>query len=260
MIISAGFWRVLSRHPATLVVVALSVGAVVLAHAHFRPGLPMSVTFVGIGVLCMALWPPLFSRSSAWRNALATAEQRIDRATVERIQALERTLESLDARQAIDQLRGLREKLASLSEVVDQRLNAGELAFARYRGTAEQVYLAAVDNLHDVAAALTSIKAIDRDYITRRESELVAAASGAADAERATLAERRTLLESQSEKIANLLAENESAMTALTNTAAALANVRMQAGHARLDATDAMAELESLASRAGRYAATGRKG
>ena len=52
-----------------------------------------------------------------------------------------------------------------------------------------------------------------------------------------------------------LLVDNEAAMTTLTNTATALANVRVQSGHAQGDASTAMADLEALAARAGRYAA-----
>ena len=54
-----------------------------------------------------------------------------------------------------------------------------------------------------------------------------------------------------------LLAANEAAMTALTNTATALANVRVQSGHAQGDASTAMADLEALEARAGPYAARG---
>ena len=52
-----------------------------------------------------------------------------------------------------------------------------------------------------------------------------------------------------------LLVDNEAAMTTLTNTATALANVRVQSGHAQGDASTAIADLEALAARAGRYAA-----
>lgn len=260
MIISRGFWSVCMRHPSTLAVIALTVGAEVGFHSWFGPSWVASITMLGLGAVLLAIWPPIFSRSGAWVAAQMNAQHHIDRQTVERIQQLEDTLRKLNATQAIEQLRGLREKLGNLTDVVEQRLNQGELAFARYRGTAEQVYLSAVDNLHDVAAALTSVKSIDVDYIDRRERELEKSPTEAgADRELVTLAERRQLMEEQRAKVSELLASNEAAMTALSNTAAALANVRTQVGHASVDSGTALAELETLAARAGRYAAGARQ-
>ena len=70
-----------------------------------------------------------------------------------------------------------------------------------------------------------------------------------------SLHKRRALLRQQSPKVDALLADNEAAMTALTNTATALTNLRVQSGHAQGDASTAMADPEALAARAGRYAA-----
>jgi hypothetical protein len=259
MIVSSAFWSVLVRHPLTWLVVALTGGAQVLFHDWFAPDLLASTAFGAVGLVTLVLWPPLFASSNAWRTARITAADNLDRITVEKLQQLEQTLRQLNAEQAIAQLRGLREKLSSVSAVVDQRLNAGELAFARYRGTADQVYLSAVDNLHDVAASLTSVRAIDIDYIARREAELAVITGDTSDddgTELKTLRERSQLHADQIAKVNALMRENEAAMTALANAAAALANVRTQSGHARVDANTAMVELEQLASRAGRYAAT----
>ena len=70
-----------------------------------------------------------------------------------------------------------------------------------------------------------------------------------------SLLKLRALLRQQSTEVDVLLADNEAAMTALANTATALANVRVQSGHAQGDASTAMADLEALAARAARYAA-----
>ena len=62
------------------------------------------------------------------------------------------------------------------------------------------------------------------------------------------------LLERQLDKVAKLFAKNESAMTALDNTASVLADTRMGREHASMETEQAMSELEALANRAHKYA------
>jgi hypothetical protein len=245
-------WAQLWRFPGTwgaLLAVAALEG---LFLWWFRPPAAVVLMSTGAAVLLAAAWIPCFARSQTFRAAIARTGQALDVQVVKRIQALEEDLRSLNAEHAVRQLRGLREKLQGLTGVVERRLNAGELAYGRYLGTAQQVYLSAVDNLHEVAVALRSKAAIDPVYIEKRLGELPA---NGAHEERETLLERHALLETQNDKVTQLLSQNETAMTALSNTAAALAAVRTERGHAKVDATTAMSELEQLASRARHFEA-----
>lgn len=258
MIVASGFWSVLLRHPTSWLALGVNVACVVGFHVWFDPPWPVALGVITLGLMLLALWPPLFARSVYWAAARSHAQQYLDRQTVARIQALEADLRRLGAEQAVAQLRSLRDKLRSLTEVVERRLDAGELAAGRYRATGDQVYLSAVDNLQDIAATLTSIAAIDEAQLRHREQALLARGADAGTArELASVRERRALHAEQSARIAELLAENESAMTALSNAAAALANVRTRHGHASTDVATAMADLEALAERAPRYAVHG---
>jgi hypothetical protein len=136
----------------------------------------------------------------------------------------------------------------------ERRLDAGELTYARYLATSQQVFSSALDNLHEVAVAYESISTIDEPYIERRLAELAADDSDveSANRERATLERRRELRSTQRRRIAQLLAQNESALTALNRTTTALADVpdRQEArGRRRGDGA-----LEELADRAAKYA------
>ena len=64
--------------------------------------------------------------------------------------------------------------------------------------------------------------------------------------------QRRDLRQTQRSKIARLLAQNESALTALNRTATALADVPI--GKRPEDADAAMEALDELAARASKYA------
>ena len=70
------------------------------------------------------------------------------------------------------------------------------------------------------------------------------------------LSKRHALFEEQNQRIAGLIAQNESAMTVLDKTSTALAGTRTAKGQASMDADQAIAELEALAKRFGKYAAT----
>ena len=60
----------------------------------------------------------------------------------------------------------------SLINVLQRRLDAGELTYARYLSTSQQVFSSALDNLHEIAVAYESISTIDETYIDRRLAEL----------------------------------------------------------------------------------------
>jgi hypothetical protein len=132
------------------------------------------------------------------------------------------------------------------------------MTYGRYLGMAQEVYGATLDNLHEVAVALRSVSTIEPDYLHSRLDELGRAGKRSADHDREFMAlqERRQLLESTEKRVAQLMAQNESALTVIDQTSAALAATRTDQGHATLDAETAMTELERLAERAGKYAAS----
>jgi hypothetical protein len=251
------FLSTIVRWPPTWLAVLAACALEAAFIATFRPSLGMLGASLGLGLALLALWPLVAVRSPAFLErhyALhqASSEDRHG------LQALEADLVRLEAEQGLDQLRMIRQKLESLTDVLRRRLDAGELTYGRYLGTAQQVYLATLDNLGEIVVILTSVGAIDRDYIIRRSAELGEAEDASPERRREieSLAERHGLLERQLGKIASLYAQNEAAMTALDNTAMALAETRTSKGQASVDAEAAMAALENLAKRADKYAAT----
>lgn len=188
-----------------------------------------------------------------WFGAITAEAQALRRQKLEDLRA---DLARVEAHQGIAQLDLLDQKLSGLIEVLKRRLNAGELTQFRYLDAAEQVYLSAIDNLHEIYVALTSVGTIDREHIDRRLRELRTLGGKAATAisEIDSLSQRRTMLEQQTAKVETLFAQNEQAMTTLDHAATALADARINKGQASVDIDSALSELESLARRAGSYA------
>lgn len=241
--------------PSSWLVLALCGAAPWAFIEWFRPGLGMAAAAVVLSLLLLLLWPALLLRDPSFVAALLPAPGELDEAGEARVRKLEADLTRLDADQALAQLGLLRQKLDKLVEVLRHRLDEGEVTYGRYLGTAEQVYLAGLDNLHEVVVTLTSLSGMDEAYLSHRTAEIER--DGITDKERAeleTITRRREVMQQQRDRVEDLLTENERALTVLDNTSAALADTRIRSGHAALSADEAIRELEALAARTGRYA------
>lgn len=245
------WWRAVVKYPATWLAIALVVVAVWAILAWFQPPTVLAVIVVVLGVIAVAVWPVAMSATGTLTR-LQFEVPKLSDVDATGLAALEQELEALDDERPIHQLRAMRDKRNNLVDVLNRRLDAGELTYARYLTTAQQVYLSALDNLHEIAISLRGIGTIDRDYVETRLAELHSQSSDSAQSERASIEGRLELLTSQENKVARLLAQNESGMTAMDRTATALADAPI--GRTPEDAEAAMAALEELAQRAMKYA------
>ena len=252
---SANVFSKILRYPWTWVAIAMLVIMEGAFLTRFGSFLPSAIGALVVGLALLAMWPALLLRTDAFLQRLYELPDSVRNDRLKKIEALAQELKSAGSEQGVHQLNMLQQKLDSLADVLRQRLDSGELTFGRYLRTAEQVFLSAIDNLHDIAVSRTSIGGINRDYIEERLRGLGGEGSDDERRQGDTLRERLGLLERQEKRIAELFASNEAAMTALDNTAAALADTRMGRRHASMDADAAMSELEQLASRVRHYAA-----
>jgi hypothetical protein len=245
------WWSAVVRYPPTWVAIAAVLVAEWAIIAWFAPPTVFVVILIVLGVVAVAVWPITMSATGTLAR-LQFEVPKLSDVDSSQLAALEQELEALGDVRPLHQLRALREKRNNLVEVLNRRLGSGELTYARYLTTAQQVYLAALDNLHEVAIGLRTIDTMDRDYIESRLAEVATSSSDSANRERDSLEGRLTLLDSQESKVNDMLAQNESAMTAMDRTATALGDAPI--GRTPADAEAAMTALEDLAERAVKYA------
>lgn len=152
------------------------------------------------------------------------------------------------------QLGALKDKYRAFEGLLRRKLDPKEMTFSRFLGMTEQVFLAGLDNLTRISDALKGLSAIDVQHIARRLRHLESDGieSDAQDREIATLKERLGLLERQRDRIDGWLAENEVAMTQIDQAMAAIGEMDTSQGHAAMDIDAAMAELKTIAARAGK--------
>lgn len=180
------------------------------------------------------------------QRAAALAQQR-----QARMRQLAQTLHAVGSKEGVRQYQQLKEKFGAFQKMLAKKLHPEELTYARYLGVAEQVHLAAVENLQRIADALSGLSAVDQDYLLARLKELGAADSEHEARELAALQERVALRESRLQQVQAYLASNEEAMTELDRTTAAIAQIHTSDTTMTLEF--AMQELQRLADRAKEY-------
>jgi len=245
------WWKAVVAYPATWIAIGLVVLGIWIILALLEPPFFMTVILLALGVVAIIAWPIAMSATGTLAR-LQFEVPKLPEVDAEEMARLAEELEALDNSRPARQLKSLEEKRDNLVEVLNRRLEAGELTYARYLSTAQRVYMAALDNLSEVAVAERSISAIDSEYIDSRLGELAELDTESARAERASLSDRQALREDQERRVADLLAQNESAMTTIDRTATALADVPI--GKQAQDADEAIAALREMAERASKYA------
>jgi hypothetical protein len=245
------WWKAVATYPPTWLAIALVIGAVWAILALLQPPTFLAVILVVVGVVAIIVWPLTMSATGTL-SKLQFEVPKLPEVDEQELIALENELAELDDPRPAHQLRAIQEKRDNLVEMLDRRLEAGELTYARYLSTAQQVYIAVLGNLHEVVVAEGSVSTIDPAYIDRRLNELEGREGDGAQGEIASLRDRRALLTTQEAKVAGLLAQNESAMTLIDRTSTALADAPI--GRTPHDADAAMDALEDLANRASKYA------
>lgn len=241
--------------PFTWAVGLITIAALGAFFWWFQPDLIMAASALAVGAVVLLSWPILLTRSAGFAARLYGGGVAERFGNEVNLPALEAELAALGADQGVAQLRMLREKYDNLAEILRAKLNAGELTYSRYVAMAQQVFLSSVDSLNETAISLKSISKIDPEYARARLRDLKKNPSDEAGKdERDALTKRLSLYDEQNARVAGLLGQNETALTVLDKTAAAIAQAKTGEGLASLDAKTAIEELEALAKRAGHYA------
>lgn len=201
-----------------------------------------------LGLAGLAWGINLFGRKNALSvRYLQELRKRLQREREERLKTIARELKELNCHNGSVQMDNLKAKYDSFVSVVEEKYNPAEITFGRYMGIAEQIYLAGIDNLQQVAVALKSTRSINRAYVEEQLKHLDENGVDNHDSDYQTLRDRLSLLESTARHVDQLLVQNEKAMTQLVQTGADLAKVRIDRSEATMEMDQAVMELSFLA-------------
>jgi hypothetical protein len=251
------------KHPVTLYPVALGVSAGVVGMLFSLPLLLGAGAGLGlIGPLWAVI--QIFFRHEAlgsrYLGSLHRKQIQYEAFLVEQIEtglkACGQTRKLGDkATTGLAQLKNIRLKLANIQELLGMKLSTNEITYGRFLGAAEQVSLSVLDNLNQVVGLLKSATSIDPNYIHTRLKAIHAKESPSKEEEdqRKSLQERLALWNSQLQKVDQLMARNEEAMTEMERISAAVAQWPSGRKFAGSDFESAIKQLHALAQHAHEY-------
>jgi hypothetical protein len=218
------------------------------------PLIGLTAAGIGLGIGGLAVQFGL-RREKIGREYLAHMHEQMNNRRQHLLHDLTSRMQAIHFRQGMTQLQQLQLKFDNFVAILKQALDAEEITYGRYLGIAEQVYLSSLDNLERAVGALSSIKTIDLRHIDNRIGDIHAdgVVTPAEETEKDSLNLRRDLHRRQLDKVADLVAQNERAMTRLDYTAAAIADMKTRSGQASMDMETAMKELQGLIERAPNY-------
>lgn len=159
------------------------------------------------------------------------------------------------ASQTLKQFRMISGSFETIRSTLSEKLKTTEITYGRYISSAEQVYLAVLDNAVTIALILKTLGGVDTTYINERIESLkkIPNPDDSDREEHRTLLERLQLYEAQLSKVNNLITKNEIAITEMDKMCAALAELRTVRGQASVDLESAIGEMEQLAKRVQTY-------
>jgi len=251
------------KHPVTIYPIAMGISAGVVGALFNMPmllGAALGLALVGPTWAVLQVFFRHEALGSQYLESLHRRQQQYEAYLVGKIEsglkACARTKElKHTATTAIAQLKSIRIKLDNVQELLGMKLRTNEITYGRFLGAAEQVSLSVLDNLNTVVSILKSATSIDPDYIQARLQEIAGKSvpSKEDQDQHKSLQERLDLWNRQLQKVAQLMARNEEAMTEMEHISAAIAQWQPDRKFAGSDFEYAIKQLHALALQAQEY-------
>jgi hypothetical protein len=251
------------KHPVTIYPIAMGISAGVVGALFNLPvllGAALGLALVGPA---WAVWEVFFRHEALGSRYLESLHHRQKQYETYLVGKIESGLKACartkylkqTATTAVAQLKSIRIKLDNVQELLGMKLRTNEITYGRFLGAAEQVSLSVLDNLNTVASILKSATSIDPDYVHARLKEIAdkSAASQEDQDQRKSLQERLDLWNSQLQKVNQLMARNEEAMTEMEHISAAIAQWQPDRKFSDSDFESAIKQLHALALQAQEY-------
>ncbi len=139
-------------------------------------------------------------------------------------------------------------------EVLRAKFDPREVTFERWHGVVAEVCRGAIDNLNSMASFAEGVAGIDVDYVRRRLlQEANREGNRMPEQERHALSQRMQLVDDTEQRLRELMARNETVLTALDDAAVAMARVETERPQAAQAAEIALSDLRRLIDKAELY-------
>ena len=153
-----------------------------------------------------------------------------------------------ECNQGLNQFSLAKEKYEEVLVILRKKLSEGELMFGRFMASIEQVYLGILDNLREMIGVIEGMPDAEGDprellrYLEKVQDENERRRVKA-------ILKRFELRSAQLNKVAELLARNEEAITELESTIIVVSSMRTDPRLSDMDHEEAISQLKSIAER-----------
>jgi hypothetical protein len=251
------------KHPITIYPIALGISSGVVGVLF---NIPLLLTIALGLVLSGPVWAvsQIFFRHDAigsqYLAALHRKQKQYETYLIDKIESgLKECTHTKELKStasiAIAQLKSIQIKLLNVQELLGIKLRPNEITYGRFLGAAEQVSLSVLDNLNTVVSILKSAASIDLKYVHARLKEIADRKTKSKEdkVQQKSLQERLNLWNNQRQKVDQLMAHNEEAMTEMEHISAAIAQWHTDFKFASSDFESAIKQLQALALQAQKY-------
>lgn len=235
-----------------LVVYPVAVTALgVLFGSIFDFGLLATIPIVGGAIVSAGsyFWNVVANGSENANAYIQAYRLELEEQLRQTLEGLKKELDEIGHQEAHKQVSLFQKKYSVFKEVLNKKMEVGELTYNRYLSIAEQVFLGGLDNIENAALALRSVSTIDTNRIQTELSKL----SNDDSLKKNELTSRLRLHDEQIQRAQQLLLENETALTQLDLVTSKIANINTKQQRAEIDLEDAMKELRRLIERTESY-------
>ncbi len=185
-------------------------------------------------------------------NHVERLQEAIRRSTEFKMRKLKTDLQAYNVHQAAIQVEQIHDVFDNLVEILEHKFKTSELAYKRYYGIAQEVFLSAIDNLSEIVLSLKSIEHIDVHDLKARISRLDDNDPIERDQQK-TLQRRLDLFDNAQEQIKRLLTENEKAMTLISETGIEISKIDVNDQAGQVDMENSMKQLSELIKHSQEY-------
>lgn len=226
--------------------------------ALFGFSYPIFLVMLGIlgGTASSFVYNTLFRGQTFEKEYVENLHKIIDKHTEEKRKNLKEDLLEFKNLHGARQLEQFDQKFEVLVEVLNQKFDSSQLTYQRYYGIAKEVYLSGIDNLNRIMIASKTMNSIDLDYIdtTLKEVSRKDQNNMAVKKEVEALQRSRESYSNLKNKIDEILAENEAALTQIDQTTIAISEItRSKNNEAQMGMENSMQALEEMAMRSTYY-------
>jgi len=236
------------QHPLTVWPTAIGIVGGIGAFMFFTLPTAALVTITGVSMGAASWAFNFFGKKDANMQVYYDdLHERFEALKARQTKTLISDLCGLDCPQGSEQVDQFDKKIETLREILGRVMSTSELTYSRFMGTAEEVFKTGIQNLGRIVNLLTSIRSLNRNEVVEKVTSLEKKGDDRSRSEQTLLdAYKRRLAEynSVTEEVAQLLAENEQAITAIGEAATAAA--RISDREAGMSPEDRMRETREL--------------